>query len=111
MASYSDGLLSLCVLCVYCVCTVCVYLVADLLPLPLQQLHALLQDRQVLRSDVAGQGLPEETQVGQVVGPARKPALQLLEHQFTSSHWFSHYFYPWGLFEGGRGGGLPLNNV
>ena len=55
-----------------------VYLVADLLPLPLEQLDAFLEDGEVLGADVAGQRLPEQAQVGQVVGPARKPALQLL---------------------------------
>lgn len=54
------------------------YLVADFVPLSMQQLYSLLQDRQILCTDVAGQRLPQHRQMGQISGPAVKCILQVL---------------------------------
>ena len=64
---------------------------ADLLPLPLEQLDAFLEYGEVLWADVARERLPEQAQVGQVIGPARKPALQLLRHRVEHT-WFVEDF-------------------
>lgn len=51
---------------------------ADFVPLSMQQLNSLLQHRQILRTDVAGQGLSQHRQMGQIARPAVKCVLQVL---------------------------------
>lgn len=71
------------------------YLVTDLHPLALQQLHPLLQDGEVVGADIARQRLPQHRQVGQVLRPAVKRALQVLQERTTSLNESSRFH--WGL--------------
>ena len=66
-----------CVCAHVCVC-VCHYLVADLIPLALQQLEAFLQECEVISADHAPEGVPQQEQGSEVIGPAFHAALQLL---------------------------------
>lgn len=61
--------------------TSALYLVADFIPLSMQQLDSLLQDGQILSADVAGQGLSQHSQMGQIPGPAIKCILQVLKQK------------------------------
>lgn len=54
------------------------YLVADFIPLSMQKLDPLLQDGQILGTDVAGQRLAQHSQMGQISSPAIKRVLQFL---------------------------------
>ncbi len=44
----------------------------------MQELNALLQDREVVSTDVARQGLSQHGQMGQIPSPAIKCVLQVL---------------------------------
>lgn len=71
----------------------CVYLVTDLLPLAVQEFNAFLQHAQILRTDVTGQRLSQHRQMGQILLPAVKHALQILQemgvYYFASFHCYS----------------------
>lgn len=65
---------------------------ADFVPLSMQQLNSLLQDRQVLSTDVARQGLPQHSQMGQIPGPAIKCVLQVLLLKQKKYHYNIHFY-------------------
>lgn len=51
---------------------------ADFVPLAMQELSSLLEDREVLGTDIAGERLPQYGQMGEIPGPAVKRILKFL---------------------------------
>lgn len=51
---------------------------ADFVPLTMQELSSLLEDREVLGTDIAGERLPQYRQMGEIPGPTIKCILKLL---------------------------------
>lgn len=51
---------------------------ADFVPLTMQELSSLLQDREVLGTDIAGERFPQYRQMGEIAGPTVNCILKLL---------------------------------
>lgn len=52
---------------------------ADFVPLAVQELRSLLEDREVLGTDIAGERLPQHRQMGEIPGPTIKSIFKLLK--------------------------------
>lgn len=51
---------------------------ADFIPLAMQEISSLLEDREVFGTDIAGERLPQYRQMGEIPRPTVKCILKLL---------------------------------
>lgn len=57
------------------------YLMADFVPLAVQELRSLLEHREVFDTDIAGERLPQHRQMGKIPSPTIKSIFKLLSNQ------------------------------
>lgn len=69
------------------------YLMADFVPLAVQELRSLLEDRKVFGTDVAGERLPQHRQMGEIPSPTIKSIFKLLPIQLNNKHISRENFY------------------
>lgn len=60
------------------------YLMADFVPLAVQELRSLLEHREVFGTDVAGERLPQHRQMGEIPSPTIKSIFKLLSIQLNN---------------------------